>query len=76
MSPTHPNRSRRTPHPSRNPAPDEIRRARENAGLTQAGAALLVHTIDRVWRQWEAGDRSMHPAFWDLFLRKVSASAP
>jgi len=72
MSPTHPNRSRRSPHPSRNPMPDEIRRARDAAKLTQGEAAALLHTIDRVWRQWEAGDRKMHPAFWELFGRKLA----
>ena len=63
----HPNRSRRSPVPARHPSPEEIRAARARAGLTQGAAAALVHTIDRVWRQWEAGKRKMHPAFFELF---------
>lgn len=62
----HPNRSRSTPHPSRNPRPEEIRAWREGHGLTQTVAASLVHTTCRVWQQWEAGDRRMHPAMWEL----------
>lgn len=53
------------------PTPTEIRAAREAAGLTQAAAAALVHTTGRVWRQWEAGDRKMHAAFWELFRLKA-----
>ena len=33
-------------------------------------SGLVVHTTCRVWQQWEAGDRRMHPAFWELFLLK------
>ena len=68
----HPNRSRQSPR--RNPAPAEIKRAREAAGLTQTEAAALLHATCRAWQQWEAGDRSMHPAFWELFLLKVTKS--
>ena len=53
-----------------NPPPAEIRQAREAAGLSQAAAAALVHTTCRVWQQWEAGDRKMHAAFWELFTIK------
>lgn len=66
--PNHPNRSAITPR--RNPLPSVIQGAREAAKLTQGQAAALVHTTDRVWRQWEAGDRQMHPAFWELFQLK------
>lgn len=52
------------------PAPDEIRAAREAAGLTQSAAAALVHANLRSWQKWEAGERAMHPAFWELFLIK------
>ena len=52
------------------PAPDEIRAAREAAGLTQFAAAALVHANLRSWQKWEAGERAMHPAFWELFLIK------
>lgn len=61
------NHPTRSGGPARNPRPAEIRAARERADLTQTEAAALVHTTCRVWQQWEAGDRRMHPAFWHLF---------
>ncbi len=71
----HPNRSRRAPSAARNPSPAEVQAARHAAGLTQAGAASIVHTSVRSWQQWEAEEgpssRSMHPAFWELFLIKT-----
>jgi len=71
----HPNRSNKNPDAARNPTPKEIRKAREEAGLTQTEAGELVYTECRVWQQWEAvpgtpSHRRMHPAFWDLFNRK------
>lgn len=45
--------------------------ARKAAGLSQTAAGALVYTVCRVWQHWEAGDSAMHPAFWDLFLRKL-----
>jgi DNA-binding transcriptional regulator YiaG len=65
----HPNRSK-TGSPSRNPSPEEIRAARKEAELTQTAAGALLYTTCRVWQQWEAGDRRMHPAFWELFNLK------
>lgn len=66
----HPNRKSQS-NPSGYPSAGEIRKAREDAGLTQTEAAKLVHTTLRVWQQWEStveGDaRRMHPATWDLF---------
>lgn len=59
----------RTEHPS----PDEIRAAREAAGLTQAQAGALVHSALRSWQRWEEGAREMHPAFWELFRIKTSS---
>jgi DNA-binding transcriptional regulator YiaG len=53
------------------PLPARILTARQRARLTQTQAAELVHTTCRVWQQWEAGDRGMHPAFWELFLLKA-----
>jgi len=64
----HPNRRR--DNPARNPTPEAIRAARKEADLTQTAAGALLYTTCRVWQQWEAGDRRMHPAFFDLFLRK------
>lgn len=53
-----------------NPTPSEIRQARELAGLTQTQAGELIHSKLRAWQRWEAGDAPMHPAFWELFLKK------
>jgi DNA-binding transcriptional regulator YiaG len=54
-----------------NPDPFDIRKARANAGITQKKAAEMLHTSIRAYQQWEAGDRAMHPAFWELFLIKL-----
>ena len=54
-----------------NPPPTEIRQAREAAGLSQTQAAAIVHAGLRSWQHWEAGDRVMHPAFWELFQIKI-----
>jgi len=52
------------------PTPAVIKEAREIAGLTQTAAASLVYSTCRAWQQWEAGDRRMHPAMWELFRIK------
>lgn len=69
--PNHPNRSRRSRSPAANPTHEEIRAARERAGLTQAQAAALVHSTLRAWQRYEAGERRMHPAMWELFRLKT-----
>ncbi len=61
---------------SREPTPEEIRTARQAANLTQTQAAELLHTSCRTWQQWEAPEassthRSMHRAFWELFVLKT-----
>lgn len=66
----HPNRSR-AKSPASNPTPDEIFGVRINAKLTQQQAAEIVHSGLRTWQQWEAGDRRMHPALFELFLLKT-----
>lgn len=53
------------------PDPKEIKVLREEIGLTQTQAGQVVHVKLRTWQQWEAGDRKMHPAFWDLFNIKI-----
>lgn len=67
--PNHPNRS--LSHPAANPTPKEITEARVKAGLTQTEAGELVYSTWRTWQRWEAGDRRMHPAFWELFRLKL-----
>ena len=73
MAPNHPNRGA-NPSPSRNPTPDEIRAARDAAGLTQHQAADLIHGTERAWQEWEAGNRRMHPGLWELFRKKLPRS--
>ena len=66
----HPNRSRAN-SPASNPTPDEIKQARQSAGLTQAAAAKMVFSNVRTWERWESADRRMHPAIFDYFLIKT-----
>ena len=61
-----------------NPQPAQVRELREsvqrkqNIGITAAQhlCADMLHTSQRSWRQWETGDRKMHPAFWELAKTK------
>jgi putative transcriptional regulator len=68
-----------TNHPNRkksaggNPTPEQIRAARESAGLTQTEAASLIHGSMRAWQEYEAGNRRLHPGLWELFRMKVGA---
>lgn len=70
---SHPSRSKHTDNPARSPTPEEIRAAREAAGLTQGEAAALVYTTLRNWQQWEGNERRCHPAFFELFMIKTSS---
>jgi transcriptional regulator with XRE-family HTH domain len=61
-------------HPNRNkgrlPAPtgDEIRAARETAGLTQEQAAeLAMLGAQSRWAEYENGTRKIEPSRWALF---------
>jgi len=62
-----------------NPQPAEVRELRESVqykrgiGITAAQhlCADMLHTSQRAWRQWETGDRKMHPAFWELAQAKL-----
>lgn len=65
----HPNRGPRGP--ASNPAPADIRAARESAGMTQTQAAQLIYSTMRAWQEWEAGNRRMHPGLWELFRIKL-----
>ncbi|RQR65547.1 XRE family transcriptional regulator [Burkholderia sp. Bp9125] len=57
------------------PAPSAIKAAREAAGLTQSAAAALLYKTTRAWQWWEAGEREMDPALWELFLIKTRSTA-
>lgn len=58
--------------PVENPTPDAIRCARKAAGLSQTAAAALIYCTLRGWQEWEAGNRRMHPALWELFRIKLA----
>mgnify|MGYP000917526335 CR=1 FL=1 len=68
----HPNRGR-AGSPARNPAPNEVRAAREAVGLSQSAAADLIHSTLRTWQDWEAGKARMHPGLWELFRIKSAS---
>lgn len=53
------------------PTPKKIKQARKTAGLTQTQAAALIYKQLRTWQQWEAGDRTMDPALFELFEIKT-----
>lgn len=54
------------------PTPEEVKAARQSAGLTQAQAGAVIGVPGQTWRRYEmAADipsrRSMPPQFWKLF---------
>jgi hypothetical protein len=49
-----------------------VRSSRLAAGQTVAGAAALVYMDARSWRYYEAGEREMHPAMWELYRIKCA----
>jgi putative transcriptional regulator len=53
------------------PTPEAIIAARTAAKLTQTEAATLIHSKLRAWQRWEAGDRQMPAAVWELFKIKT-----
>lgn len=65
------------------PTPREVKKMREEAGLTRNQAAELVHAVDqggagsyRTWQNWELDPesdeaRAIPLASWELFLRKI-----
>lgn len=73
--PNHPNRGKGPQGPAANPKPADILAARIAAGLTQAAAAKSVHVSTNAWQKWEAGERRMHPAMWELFNLKARPPA-
>lgn len=64
--PNHPNRVRGE-SPVRSPTKEEVRAAREAAGLSQAAAAERVHARLRTWQDWEYGHNRMPVAAMHLF---------
>ncbi|MDR3352761.1 MAG: helix-turn-helix domain-containing protein [Zoogloeaceae bacterium] len=58
------------------PTPQQIREARQQAGLSQEAAADLVCVSRRAWQFWEAGQRSMSETTWELFCLKTQQNKP
>lgn len=53
------------------PTTIQVKDGRAKAGLTQTQAANVVHATHRAWQRWEAGDRAMSAADWELFQLKT-----
>lgn len=53
------------------PNPAQIKAERESAGLTQTQAGALIYKELRAWQRYEAGDRVMDYALWELFKIKL-----
>ena len=53
------------------PTPQQIKTARQAAGLTQAAAAQLVGVLLRSWQRWESGERKISATAWKLFKIKT-----
>jgi len=67
--PNHPNRSRRSSNPARNPTPDEVIALRLSRGWTQTEAAEHWLTTINAVQKWEApagsqNHRRVHPLMW------------
>lgn len=50
------------------PTTEQVRAAREAAGLTQTQAGELIFGARRTWADWEGGQRKMPLTAWHLFL--------
>lgn len=64
---------RPSPRKLRPPTAADITEARAKAGHTQAEAAAFVHSTARRWREWEAGDHTMNPGLFELYLLRTQA---
>lgn len=64
----------------RSPTSNEVRAAREKAGLTQAQSAAKVRSTTKTWDRWESQSekqqREMHPGLFELFLIKTGQPVP
>ncbi|MGB0360462.1 MAG: helix-turn-helix domain-containing protein [Endozoicomonas sp.] len=52
---------------SMNPTPQQIKKVRQDAGLSQQKAAELLGVSLRTWGYWEAGEYRMRSQSWRLF---------
>ncbi|WP_150139710.1 DNA (cytosine-5-)-methyltransferase [Candidatus Enterovibrio escicola] len=51
-------------------APIDIKKTRQQLGLSQQKAAASINVSLVAWQQWESGKRKIREAFWELFLIK------
>lgn len=51
---------------------DDVRKARDAAGLTLGAAAEIVGVELRSWQRYESGERKISNGLWELFLIKIS----
>lgn len=56
---------------ARVPTPEQIKKARARAGLTQSQAAAVIYKQILAWQRYESGDRVMDAAYYELFLIKT-----
>ena len=54
-----------------NPTPEQIKKSRLNAGLTQAQAAAVIYKQILAWQRYASGDGSMDCALYELFMLKT-----
>lgn len=62
---SHPNRSRRSNAPGRNPTPAEVLALRERCQMTQTEFAHLLYATRDAVAKWEAGERRMPGLTWE-----------
>ena len=55
------------------PTPSALKAFLLGADLTQTEAGALVGAALRTWQSWEAGDRKIPEAKWELLCLKVIA---
>lgn len=60
----------------KSPTPEEIKRVRKRAGLTQLQAGKLVGVrAQSRWAEYENGTYKMQPYRWELFLIKLRSAS-
>ena len=55
----------------KSPTPEEIRKARKAAGMTQEEAAEIIYIKMNSWMRYETSKSNMHPGLFELFLLKT-----
>lgn len=54
------------------PTAAEVKAARLAAGLTQTAAGAVIYAALRTWQSYEAGERKMPAAAWELWRTKIA----